>query len=100
MVKAKFIILDGVKDHMVPHIAEKETTKEIWDALKTLYQQTSMQKKMLLENQLRAYHMQKGEQIEVFLGRLKEIHDQLTSIGATPDEELMVRTTLNAVSED
>ncbi len=44
--------------------------------------------------------MQKGEQINTFLSRLKEIRDQLTSIGATPDQELMVRTAINAVSED
>ncbi len=44
--------------------------------------------------------MQKGEQIDVFLGWLKEICDQLTSIGATLDQELMVRTALIAVSED
>lgn len=44
--------------------------------------------------------MQKGEQIDHFLGRLYEIRDQLTSIGATLDQELMVRTTLNAVSEE
>lgn len=44
--------------------------------------------------------MQKGEQIDVFLGRLKEIRDQLTTIGATPDQELMVRTALNVVFED
>ena len=44
--------------------------------------------------------MQKGEQIDTFLGRLKEIRDQLTSIVATLDPELMVRTALNAVSED
>ena len=55
---------------------------------------------MLLENQLRSYQMQKGEQIDHFLGRLKEIRDQLTSIGATSDQELMVRTALNAVSEE
>lgn len=44
--------------------------------------------------------MQKREQIDHFLARLKEIQDQLTSIGATLDQELMVRTALNAVSED
>ena len=44
--------------------------------------------------------MQKGEHIDPFLGRFKEIWDQLTSIGATSDQELVVRTTLNAVSED
>jgi len=59
-----------------------------------------MHRKILLENQLRSYQMQKGEQIDVFLGQLKEIHDPLTSIGATLDQELMVRTALNAVSKD
>ena len=37
MVRAKCIILDRVKDHVVPHIAEKETTFEMWEALKKLY---------------------------------------------------------------
>ena len=50
MVRAKCIILDGVKDHVVPHIAEKETTVEMWEALKNLYQHTSVQRRMLLEN--------------------------------------------------
>ena len=35
--KAKCIILYGVKDHVVQHIVEKETTKEMWDALKKVY---------------------------------------------------------------
>ena len=33
MARAKSIILDGVKDHVVPHIAEKDTTNEMWEAL-------------------------------------------------------------------
>lgn len=53
--KAKHMILDGVKDHVIPHIAEKSTTKERWDTLTSLYQGSSMQWKMLLENQLRSY---------------------------------------------
>lgn len=40
MVRAKCIILDGLKDHVVPHIAEKETAVEMWEALKDLYQHT------------------------------------------------------------
>jgi len=34
MARAKCIILDGVKDHVVPHIAKKEMTVEMWEALK------------------------------------------------------------------
>ena len=43
MVKAKRMILDGVKDHVVCHILGKGTAKEMWDALATLYQGSSEQ---------------------------------------------------------
>ena len=52
MARAKSIILDGVKDHVIPHITEKETANEMWEALKKLYQHTSVRRRMLLENQL------------------------------------------------
>jgi len=55
---------------------------------------------MLLENQMRSYQMKKGQTIDSFLGGLNEIGDELTAIGATLDQELMVRTTLNAVLEE
>lgn len=61
--------------------------------------QEAVQRRMLLENQMRLYQM-KGQSIDTFLGGLNEIRDQLTAIGVTLDQELMVRTTLNAVLED
>ena len=42
--------------------------------------------------------MMKGEEIDPFLFRLEAIRDQLVGIGATPDEGLLVRTALNAIS--
>ena len=36
--KAQRIILDGVKDHLIPHLAEKKTAKEIWDTLTKLFE--------------------------------------------------------------
>ena len=41
MAKAKRMILDGVKDHVVCHVAGRGTAKEMWDALATLYQGSS-----------------------------------------------------------
>jgi len=52
MLRAKCMILDGVKDHVITHIAKKNTAKEMWGTMTTLYQGTSVQQKMLLENQL------------------------------------------------
>jgi len=38
MAKAKTMTLDGVKDHVVCHVASRATAKEMWNALATLYQ--------------------------------------------------------------
>ena len=57
MAKAKRMILDGVKDHVVCHVASRGTTKEMWDALATLYQGSSEQRKMYLEQKLRSTQM-------------------------------------------
>ena len=65
-----------------------------------MYQGSSIQRKMLLENQLKLRQMQKGEEIDPFLIKLQAIRDQLAFIGATPDDGLMVRIALNTVFED
>jgi hypothetical protein len=36
--KAQRIILNGVKDHLIPLLAEKKTNKEMWDAHKNLFE--------------------------------------------------------------
>jgi hypothetical protein len=36
--KAQRIILDGLNDHLIPHLDEKKTTQEMWDALKNLFE--------------------------------------------------------------
>ena len=46
--KYQMLILDGVKESLIPHLAEKKTTKEIWDALKNLYEAKNETRKMAL----------------------------------------------------
>ena len=82
------------------HTTEKETTHEMWVALTTLHEGRFVQRKMLLENQLRLFMMAKGEEIDPFLSRLESIWDWLTSMGVKVDDDVMVRTALNAVTED
>ena len=42
----------------------------------------------------------KGEDIKHFLFRLQSIRDQLTATGAMVDDVVIVRTTLNAVTDE
>ena len=48
MAKAKIFILNGVWDHVVFHIMDLGTSKEMWDSLSTLYQGYSEHQNMYL----------------------------------------------------
>ena len=91
--------MDSIKDHIVPHIAEKRTANEMWKALTSLHEGKSVQRKMLLEAQMRSFMMTKGEDMEHFFFRLQSIRDQLTATSATVDV-VIVRTALNAVTDE
>ena len=50
--KARRIILDGVKDHIVSHIVELDTAK-MWDVILNLYQNSTMNRKMIFREKLK-----------------------------------------------
>jgi hypothetical protein len=60
--------LEGISNHLIPHLAEKLTAKEMWDALKGLYEKKNKNKKMALRDNLHNTRMAKGE--NVALGQL------------------------------
>ena len=53
--RAKPLIMDVVKDHVVPHIVGKNTANEMWTTLETMYQGGFVQREMLLENQMQLF---------------------------------------------
>ena len=67
------MIIYRVKDNVIPHIAGKITTNDMWIALETMYQGGFVQRRMLLENQMRLFQMMKREEIDPFLFRLQAI---------------------------
>ena len=71
----------------------------MWKALISLYEGKSVQRKML-ETQMRSFMMTKGEDMEHFLFRLQSIRDQLTATSAKVEDDVMVRTTLNGVTNE
>ena len=75
MAKAKRLILDGVKDHIVSHISDKGTASQMWEVLATLFEGSSDQRKMFLEHKLHSTRMHKGERVDPFLAKLQEVLD-------------------------
>ena len=40
-IKTRHIILDVVKDHVIPHISSKDCVFKMWDALSSLYKSSN-----------------------------------------------------------
>jgi hypothetical protein len=94
-IRAKRIIADSIKDHLIPYVSSKKTLKEMFDALTRLYEGKSINSKMNLRTQLKNTRMQKGETIKEYFSRISEFKEQLEAIGDTIDEDELIMTALN-----
>lgn len=79
MTKDKRIILDGVEDHIVLHVATFNTAKEMWDVVIKLYENPSKNQKMILKK-LRTIKMQKGESVPSYLIRIQMVRDEVATV--------------------
>ena len=48
--KAKRIIADSIKDHLIPHVSSFKTSKEVYDALTKMFEGNNINWKMTLRN--------------------------------------------------
>jgi hypothetical protein len=53
MAKAKRIIADSIKDHLIPHVSSLKTPKQMFYALSRLYEGKNINRKMTLRTQLK-----------------------------------------------
>jgi hypothetical protein len=97
IVRAKRIIADYIKDHLIPQVASKKTPKEMFVALTRMYEGKNINRKMNLRTQLKNTRMQKGETIQEYLSRISQFMEQLEAIGDTLDEDKLIMTTLNGL---
>jgi hypothetical protein len=96
-IRAKRIIADSIKDHLIPYVSSKKTPKEMFDALTRLYEGKSINRKMNLRTQLKNTRVQKGESILEYFSRISQFKEQLEAIRDTIDEDELVMTTLNGL---
>lgn len=57
LIRAKRIIADSIKDHLIPLVSSLKTPKEMFDALSRLYEGRSINRKMALRTQLKNVKM-------------------------------------------
>jgi hypothetical protein len=56
-IRAKRILANSIKDHLIPYVSSKNTLKEMFDALTILYEGKNINQKMNLRIQLKNTRM-------------------------------------------
>ena len=88
-VKARKILMDSMKSHLVFHISKVETSKDMFDTLKNLFVRGSTNRLTALRTQLHTIKMKRSESVDSYFTRVAEIKDQLGNVGEViPDKEL------------
>ena len=98
--KAQRIILDGAKDHLIPHLAEKKTAKEMWDALKNLFEAKNENRKMALKAKLHDTKMGKEESVSSYLTRVAQVKYEMAFVGEFITDSELVRIALNGFTKE
>jgi hypothetical protein len=98
--KAKVLLRMSVKDNIIPHIREANTSAETWTTLKALYETSNTNRILFLKTKLLGIKMDGNESVSSFLGRIKEVKDKLGNIGETVSSTDLVTITLNGMLED
>ena len=75
MIIAKRIIVESIKDNLIPQVSSKETRKKMFDALSGLFEGRNINRKMTLRNHLKSVRAQKSETIQSCFTRVAQIKD-------------------------
>lgn len=81
--KAKRLILDGIKDHVIPRVRGKDHAFEVSEVLTKLYQSSNENQKMSLRDKMKAIRMKGSEGVVAYLSRFTNVRDELAAMGET-----------------
>ena len=95
--KAKRLILDGIRDHIIPHVRGKDYAHEMWATLISLYQSSNENRKMVLREKLKTIKMTKSEGVVAYLTRINNVSDELAAIGDTVAPTELVRIAIQGL---
>jgi putative lipoic acid-binding regulatory protein len=96
-INAMSIIVDSIKDHLIPYISHLDSSKNMYDALTNLFSVRNIGQVMSLKNELRDMKMNNDDSITSYFVRISQLRDQLQAIGETISEKELVNIVLNGL---
>jgi hypothetical protein len=94
-INAMSIIVDSIKDHLIPYISHLDSSKKMYDALTNLFSVRNIGQVMSLKNELRDMKMNNDDSITSYFVRISQLRDQLQAIEEITSEKELVNIVLN-----
>ena len=98
LIREKRIIVDSIKDHLIPQVSSKETQNYMHYSLAKMYEGRNINRNMNLRGQLKSTKMSQGESIQDYFTMVSQFKEKLESIRDTLYEYELVMTTFNGLT--
>jgi hypothetical protein len=72
-VKARKLIIYSVRYHLLPPISNLQTTYDMYEALKEMFESDNTLKALTLKSQLQSTKMMKGDTVPIFFMKISQI---------------------------
>ena len=79
-INAMSIIVDSIKDHLIPYISHLDSSKKMYDALTNLFSVRNIVQVMSLKNELCDMKMNDNDNITSYIVIISQVRDQLQAI--------------------
>jgi putative lipoic acid-binding regulatory protein len=96
-INSMSIIVDSIKDHLIPYISHHDSSKKMYDSLTNLFLVRNIGKVMSLKNELCDMKMSDDDNITSYLVRISQLRDQLQAIEEIISEKELVNIVLNGL---
>lgn len=97
-VRARRILIESIKDSLIPYVSKLETTKDIYDKLVELFSVSTTGQVISLRQELYKLKMSKEDGIASYFTRILEIRDQLQELEEVMSNREMTTMVPNALS--
>jgi hypothetical protein len=96
-INAMSIIVDSVKDHLIPYISHLDSSKKMYDALTNLFSVRNIGQVICLKNELHDMKMNNDDNIALYFVIISQLRDQLQAIEEIISEKELVNIVLNSL---
>jgi S-adenosylmethionine synthetase len=79
-INAMSIIVESIKDHLIPYISHLDSSKKMYDALTNLFSVRNIGQVMSLKNELCDMKMNDEDSITSYFVRISQLRDQIQAI--------------------